>query len=39
MFAKGVSVRDIYEHMDKIYGLELSPKGISNITDKVIAKA
>lgn len=39
MFAKGMSVRDIQDHMDKIYGLEFSPEGISNITDKVLAKA
>ena len=35
MYAKGMSVRDIAEHLQALYGIELSATSISNITDKV----
>lgn len=35
MYAKGMSVRDIAEHMQALYGIELSAASISNITDKI----
>ena len=34
-----MSVRDIQEHLDDLYGYELSTQTISNITEKVIEKA
>lgn len=39
MYAKGMSTRDIQAHVQEIYGAEMSPTLISNITDKVIAVA
>ena len=39
MYAKGMTVRDIQEHIKDIYGVEISPTTISNITDKVISVA
>jgi putative transposase len=39
MYAKGMTVRDIQEHIKDIYGVEISPTTISNITDKVISLA
>ena len=36
MYAKGMTVRDIQSHIEEIYGLELSPTTVSNITDKVV---
>jgi transposase-like protein len=36
MYAKGMSTRDIQEHVEEIYGLQLSPTSISNITDSII---
>lgn len=39
MYAKGMTTRDIQAHIDDIYGYELSPETISNITDKVLEKA
>lgn len=36
MYAKGMTVRDIQEHLADIYGAEVSPQTISNITDKVM---
>ncbi len=35
MYAKGMTVRDITEHLQTLYGVELSAASISNITDKV----
>lgn len=35
MYAKGMTVRDITEHVQALYGIELSAASISNITDKV----
>jgi len=36
MYAKGMSVRDIQDHVKDIYGAEISPTTVSNITDKVM---
>lgn len=36
MFARGMSLNDIKEHLKEIYGVEVSPTLISNITDAVI---
>lgn len=35
MYAKGMSTRDIEEHMREIYGIEVSPSMVSKITDKI----
>lgn len=39
MYAKGMTNRDISQHIFDIYGYELSAETISNITDTVIEKA
>lgn len=36
MYAKGMSVRDIEDQLRDIYGAEISPALISNITDKIL---
>lgn len=36
MYAKGLSTRDIEDHMKDIYGVEVSPAMVSKITDKVL---
>jgi len=36
MYAKGMSVRDIEDHLRDIYGIDASPALISKITDKVL---
>jgi len=36
MYAKGMSTRDIQSHVQELYGTELSPTLISNITEKVM---
>jgi putative transposase len=36
MYAKGVSTRDIQDHLQQLYGIEVSPTLISNVTNKVI---
>lgn len=36
MYAKGMSTRDIAQHLEDIYGIEASPTFISNITDRII---
>ena len=36
MYAKGMTTRDIQAHIQELYGFEMSPALISNITDKVI---
>jgi len=35
MYAKGMTTRDIQSHLTDIYGAEISPQTISNMTDKV----
>jgi putative transposase len=39
MYAKGMSDRDIYEHMNEIYKINVSSEMISKITDKIIPLA
>lgn len=39
MYAKGMTVRDIADHLQALYGIELSAASISNITDKVSDEA
>ncbi len=39
MYARGMSTRDIQDHIKDIYGYNLSPATISAITDKVIENA
>ena len=36
MYAKGMTVRDIQDHLRNIYGMEASPQLISNVTDKLL---
>ncbi|MFD0961535.1 IS256 family transposase, partial [Paenibacillus chungangensis] len=36
MYAKGMSTRDIQAHFNDIYGVELSPTLVSNITDRIL---
>lgn len=36
MYAKGMTVRDIQDHLQNIYGVEASPTLISNITEKIV---
>jgi transposase-like protein len=36
MYSKGMSVRDIQDHLKELYGCDVSPTLISNITDKVM---
>lgn len=39
MYAKGMTTRDIQSHVHELYGFEMSPAMISNITDKVVEVA
>jgi putative transposase len=39
MYAKGMSTRDIQSHITELYGIEMSPNLVSNITDKIISMA
>jgi transposase-like protein len=36
LYSKGMSVRDIQDHIEEMYGFSLSPTTLSNITDRVI---
>lgn len=36
LYAKGVSTRDIQDHLEDLYGIEVSPTFISNVTNKII---
>jgi len=36
LYAKGVSTRDIQDHLHQLYGIEVSPTLISNVTNKVV---
>ena len=38
MYAKGMSTRDIEDHMRDIYGIDVSPTLVSKITDKIMLK-
>ena len=37
MYSFGMSARDIQSHLQQVYGVEVSPKTISNITDAVMS--
>jgi putative transposase len=39
LYTKGMSVRDIENHLDALYGYELSEQTISNITSAILDKA
>jgi transposase-like protein len=39
MYAKGMSTRDIQAHVQEMYGAEISPTSISNITEKALDMA
>jgi transposase-like protein len=39
MYAKGMTTRDIQSHIQELYGIEMSPTMISNITEKVLEVA
>lgn len=36
MYAKGMSTRDIEDHMRDIYGIDVSPTMVSKVTDKIM---
>jgi putative transposase len=36
MYARGMTVRDIQEHLSELYGTEISPSLISTVTDAVV---
>lgn len=38
LYARGVSTRDIGAHLHQLYGLDVSPTLISNITDKLLPR-
>lgn len=38
LYTKGMSARDIQNHLDDLYGYELSTQTISNITEKIMIK-
>jgi len=39
MYSKGMTTRDIQSHVEEIYGLEVSPTTISNITESIVIHA
>jgi transposase-like protein len=36
LYAKGVSVRDIQNHLNRMYGVDVSPALISNVTNRIM---
>lgn len=36
MYAKGVSSRDIQDHLNQLYSIEVSPTMITNVTNKIV---
>ena len=36
MYARGMTTRDLQGHLEEIYGVEVSPTLISNVTDAVV---
>lgn len=36
LYAKGMSTRDIEEHMKDLYGIDVSPAMVSKVTDKIM---
>ena len=39
MYAKGMTTRDIQSHITELYGIDISPTLVSNITDKIVVQA
>ena len=39
MYAKGMTTRDIQSHISELYGIDISPTLVSNITDKIVVLA
>ena len=39
MYAKGMSTRDIQAHVQEMYGADISPTTVSNITEKALDSA
>ncbi len=37
MYARGMSVREIQDHLLELYGLQVSPDLISTVTDELLA--
>ena len=38
LYARGVSTRDIQAHLNQIYGIEISPTLVSNLTDRLLPR-
>jgi putative transposase len=36
LYAKGVSTREIQDHLQNLYGIDVSPTLISNVTNKIV---
>ena len=36
LYAKGVSTREIQDHLHQLYGIDVSPTMISNVTNKIV---
>ena len=36
LYAKGISTRDIQDHLNQLYGVEVSPTLISNVTNRIM---
>lgn len=36
LYAKGVSTREIQDHLNNLYGIDVSPTMISNVTNKIV---
>lgn len=36
LYAKGVSTREIQDHMEHIHGIKVSPTLVSNVTNKIV---
>jgi len=36
MYAKGMTTRDIQSHIEEIYGIDISPTFVSNVTEKIV---
>lgn len=36
LYAKGVSTREMQDHLQNLYGIEVSPAFISNVTNKIV---
>jgi len=39
MYAKGMTTRDIQSHVEELYGLQISPTLVSNITENIVSIA